>query len=364
MKAGFFKKKPFKERLRDTGFLLKNSFVIIGEDKDIKTPTIHMIILSVIISIFFYMSILMFFLGKLLIGFLLFFSFFILIFFRFFYDVRQKADQSWIVYNTIKGENVDYSDAHFHTKTQKGNLRKVAFVDCLVKHSCNKAGGGKVGILVGLFLAFLSEVWDLLSHYMLPAIVIEKKNLKEMVSNIKHLKNNIPATLVGVFGLDFVGNVIGSLFSGLFFILFFSSLGIGHLVSMFTDFAVVTLFNFSFSWVPIVLIFFIFSIVKIIYRKIIESIKVIYFTIFYVSIMKPMEIVPDKREQLTNYLLMERKEFVSEQKVSPNDEYINQLSSYISQYLTSGYSEEDVRNFLVSKGYSLEDVELAVSRLR
>ena len=34
-------KKPFKERLKDTGFLIKNSFTIVGKDEDIKKPTKH-----------------------------------------------------------------------------------------------------------------------------------------------------------------------------------------------------------------------------------------------------------------------------------------------------------------------------------
>jgi len=56
-----FTKKPFKDRLKDTGFLIKNSFTIIGKDKDIKTPTIHMIVLSTIITTFIYSAILTFF---------------------------------------------------------------------------------------------------------------------------------------------------------------------------------------------------------------------------------------------------------------------------------------------------------------
>ena len=41
-----FHKKSFGDRLKDTGFLLKNSFKVIGKDKDIIKPTIHITILS------------------------------------------------------------------------------------------------------------------------------------------------------------------------------------------------------------------------------------------------------------------------------------------------------------------------------
>ncbi len=59
-----FTKKPFKDRLKDTGFLIKNSFTIIGKDKDIKTPTIHMIVLSIIMRTLIYLSILFFIIGN------------------------------------------------------------------------------------------------------------------------------------------------------------------------------------------------------------------------------------------------------------------------------------------------------------
>jgi hypothetical protein len=41
-----FRKEPFKKRLKDTGYLLKNSFGIVAKDEDIKTPTIRMIVLD------------------------------------------------------------------------------------------------------------------------------------------------------------------------------------------------------------------------------------------------------------------------------------------------------------------------------
>jgi len=54
-------RKPFKDRLKDTGFLLKNSFTIIGKSKDIKAPTIHIIALSILITTFIFASLFSFF---------------------------------------------------------------------------------------------------------------------------------------------------------------------------------------------------------------------------------------------------------------------------------------------------------------
>ncbi|OQX71136.1 hypothetical protein B6D52_02470 [Candidatus Parcubacteria bacterium 4484_255] len=359
-----FTRKPFKDRLKDTGFLIKNSFTIVGKDKDIKTPTIHMIIFSLIIIIFFYSTILIFISGKfVIIGvLLLLLTIFILIPFGFFYNVRQKADQSWMVYNTICGKDINYNDAHNHTKTEKGKLRIIAFVNILMKYTKNQKGNKK-GIMA-LFLSFLNEVWDLLSHYMLPAVVIEQKPLKEIIPEIKSLKTNVPATLAGVFGIDFVGNVTGWLFGGIFFVSLLISVGIGYLISMFTEATVITIGSFSFSWVPVFIMLFLVSIIAGVYKKILESIKVIYFTIFYTSIMRPMNISQELRGELTNYLLMQKSDFALHQKPTPNQQYIDKLSNYIRQYENSGYSEQQIKQFLASKGYSERDINSAINNIK
>ncbi len=313
-----FIKKSFKDRLKDTVFLIKNSFTIIKKDKDIKVPTIHMIILSLIVLVLFYSAILIFILGKFVtIGILLLaLVIVVLIPFSFFYNVRQKANQSWIVYNTVCGKDISYNDAHNHTKTEKGKLRMVALIDILMKYANSKKSNKKgiIGILINLFWGFLDEVWDLLSHYMLPAIVIEQKPLKEIIPKIKLLKTNVPAALVGVFGIDFAGNVVGLLFGATFLLSLLISVWIGYLISIFTEETVITINSFSFSWVPVFIILFLISIIGSAYNKIIESIKVIYFTIFYTSIMRPKNITQEFQAELTNYLLMKKQDSVLHHK--------------------------------------------------
>ena len=67
------------------------------------------------------------------------------------------------------------------------------------------------GFLVNMFLGFLEEVWDLVSNFMIPSVIIEEKSIKEIVPDLKKLKNNVPATLTGVFGIDFAGSAVKSL---------------------------------------------------------------------------------------------------------------------------------------------------------
>ena len=363
-----FRRKPFKDRLKDTGFLIKNSFTIIGKDKDIKKPTINMIVLSIVITTFIFISLFTFFSGQFVfIGILLLlFTLFVLIPFRFFYDVRQKADQSWIVYNTLAGKDISYSDAHEHTKSDKDKLRLIAFVDILMRYAGSQRGQKKgfMGLLINLFLTALVEVWDLLSHYMLPAVVIEQRPLKEIVPELKALKNNVPATLAGVFGIDFVGNVIRSLLFPIYLLFLAISIGIGYLVSPAIESTVITIANFSFSWVPVLIMMYFVFIISGILKKIVESIKVIYFTIFYTSITRPMIITPSIRNEITNYLLMQKSDFTSQTKPTPQSQYINQLANYIQQYENRGYSEQQIVQFLLSKGYSQRDLNSAIRKIR
>lgn len=363
-----FAKKPFKDRLKDTGYLVKNSFMIIGKDKDIRTPTIHMIILSLAITVLIYSAILLFLIGKFVALGIIFLlgALFFLMPFRFFYDVRQKADQSWIVYNTICGRDISYTDAHSHTKSEKGKLRTIALVDILMKYAKSQKGRGRgiAGMLITLFFSFLEEVWDLLSHYMIPAIAIEQKPIREILPQIKALRNNVPAALVGVFGIDFVGSVVGSLFMGIFFIVLLLSFGIGYIVAQFTQFASMTVGGISFSWMPIFVALFLVSAIGTVYRKVVESVKVIYFTIFYASISRPMEIRKEMRAELTNYLLMKKSDFATGQDSSQKQQYIGRLSDYIRQYENRGYSEQQIKQFLLSKGYSEKDVNSAIRNIK
>src|SRR3989344_8302539 len=157
-----FAKKPLTARLKDTGYLLKHSFTVIGKDEDIKKPTIRMAVYSSIVttliflSLFFLFSQTLQFLGVIL----LIFTILFLIPFGFFYYTRQKANQSWIVYNTITGKDISYADAHLHTKTQKSSLRIVAVLDIVVKFFAGQRNQdqGIVPFLINLFLAALLEV--------------------------------------------------------------------------------------------------------------------------------------------------------------------------------------------------------------
>jgi ABC-type multidrug transport system fused ATPase/permease subunit len=319
--TGTFTKKPFKERLKDTGYLIRHSFTIIGKDKDIKTPMIKMGIRTTLLRTLFFISLLPVInagsqssSGYIALSVLFWFLMVVvLIPVRFFYDVRQKAHLCWIVYNTLCGKDISYRDAVKHNRQQKGKLKMLALGEFAEKYASTFKKDS--GFLINLFLGFLSEVWDLLSHFMLPSVVIEQKKLKEIAPDLKSLKKNVPATLTGVFGLDFAGDTVKGFLYGFALMLTLLSLVAGWLLAFVTSAGVVSFGSgagFAFSWIPVYITIFIIAIVLGLIGKLVESIKVIYFTVFYTSIKQPERIAPKMRKDLTHYLKLQEEEEIQE----------------------------------------------------
>lgn len=97
--------------------------------------------------------------------------------------------------------------------------------------------------------------------------IVEQKPLKQLVPQIKSLRNNVPATLVGVFGIDFVGNVIGKILFPIYLITLAIGVGVGFLVISVTLNTVWTIGGFSFLWVPVFIALYIVFIIRAIVKK-------------------------------------------------------------------------------------------------
>jgi len=362
-----FTKKPFKDRIKDTGYLLKNSFKVIGKDEDIIKPTIRMAVYSSIMTILLFLSIAFLFFHNILflVGVLLLpFTIIVLGTYRYFYYIKQKACQSWIVYNTITGKDISYADSKQHIKSERGKLTFIAFIDLIMAHVNAQKGSrqGIKGMLIHIFLAGLVEIWDLLSHYMIPAVVIEKKKLKELVPQIKALKNNVPATLAGVFGIDFVGNVVHTVVVPIYLLMIVISLGVGYGIALITETTAVTIGPITFSWVPVVLMIFIVAIIANIISIFVQSTKVIYFTIFYTSITRPTEIDHSMRGEMTHYLLMD-KEVAPAKGKEKLSEHAQKLVDYIDTHMKHS-SAKEIKKFLIEHKHPEKDIEAALKFLK
>lgn len=233
----------------------------------------------------------------------------------FFYNYREMA-QSWLVYETICGRDRSYGDAKRAAGERKAGVRKLAGLDILMAYLMSQRSDESTGIaswLVNLFLSGLEEVWDLVNHYMLPAIAVDRLSLTDGVRKMKELRNEVPETLVGVFGIDFIGRIVGQVTGSLYVILTLGAAGAMYLGGEILPEA----FAFTFqenpigsgplvlNILPLIIGVYIGKVAGVLFERTVTSVKVVYFTIFYTQITHPERIADDLQDQLVRYLRME-----------------------------------------------------------
>lgn len=216
-----------------------------------------------------------------------------------------RAAQSWIVYHTFKGENISYKEG---LSRARKNLLDIFLLSSLelvfgaisrkLKSGSQQSGGlwSLLNLLLIIAGAAVEEGWDLMGNYLLPGSIIPEKNLGEAISNIKDIKENVPGALVGVFGIDFVGNAVKGYMT--FMVI------IGVLLSMVAFFITenVLLIYVIYMLVLLAIIASFFG------RIVIDMVKTIYFTIFYAVLTASDEIPDDLMEEATHYLNKEHLE--------------------------------------------------------
>jgi hypothetical protein len=308
------KKAPFKEQLKNTFFLLKNTFKILWRNKDIIKPTMVSIYYSVILRVLFFIMIGSFFINP-LIWVILLLIWFIAFVYKFFYLAKQKSNQSYLVYNTISWNNISYNNSLVYIKNDFNKYKSIAFID-MARLYIEKANNWEKSwikwMIVGLILSWLEEVLDLISNYLLPAMVIENKSITNVKDDLKEVKNNIPQALVWVFWIDFLWSAINTLFGLIYFFMIIIAWLIGWWMWFISETMIITIADNNISLLPWIISIVIISIISVIILRLVDGVKVVYFTIFYTNIMKPDSIADDLKDELQKYLQF--KETVKEEK--------------------------------------------------
>lgn len=305
----------FTDRLSRVGYLLKNTFTVVGRDTDIITPLIAMVVYtSVMVTAFFVGVTAIFLEAGAVIG--VSFGIAVLLYlYKFFYFNYKEMGQSWLVYETICGRDRSYGDAKQKARDRKSGVRKLAFLDMamayLMSQRSNSRGWGQK--LINLFLAGLNEVWDLVNHYMLPAIAVDNLSLTDGITQMKQLRNQVPKTLTGVFGIDFIGRIVGQINGTIYFVLFLLAAAAGY----FGTGALPEAFSFTIpenpvteapvlvNVLPLVVLIYIGKVIGAAFERFVTSVKVIYFTIFYTQITHKDRIAEELQPELVRYLKME-----------------------------------------------------------
>lgn len=318
-----FRRPGIGERLGQLGYLLKHTFSIVGRDFDILAPLVRMAIYGVVLVTVFFLGILAIAMDAGGWGVLLLMIAAGLFIYKFFYYNRQELAQSWLVFETACGNDRDMEGARGRAAELKGQARRLALLDMMASWIASRRGSndkqGIGGTLINLILAGLTEVWDLANHFLLPAVAVDRLDLREGASRLGRLKDNVPETLVGVFGIDIMGRAVGTIMAPLYMLLVLAGIGTGvwlgdSLPAALSAGQVGALFpgeypgwspvrpDTVFNWMPLLVCLWIGKMAGTVFERVVTSVKVIYFTLFYARLMHAESLAPDIREDLENYL--------------------------------------------------------------
>lgn len=314
------KQPGFKERLSQLGYLLKHTFTLIGRDPGIIRPWIRMALYGLIMSNLFFFGILAIALDSGGIGTYLILAAVLMFLYKFFYYTRQEMRQSWLVSEALQGRQRTAEEAGARIASLKPMARSIAWLDMLVAWLINMARrSNKAGAAVRIFMKGIEEVWDLLNHYLLPSAAVDGYGVRDGVSRMKTLQDNVPETLAGVFGIDIASRAVGAVMGPVYFIFILLALGLGLWVgesipafyagdvramlnNLEADFLPATL---HFSWLPLFIAIWLGKLGSVVLERMTTSVKVIYFSIFYMRITHTDHIIPEIRQELDGYLRME-----------------------------------------------------------
>lgn len=308
------------ERLKQLGYLLKHTFTIIGRDPGIVRPWVRMAIYGAIMVCVFFAAVTAYVVGAGSVGTLLLLVAIALFIYKFFYYTRQELRQSWLVSETLKGDKRSADEAKARVRELAWTARKIALIDMFVAWMMAMARkSDKAGALVRLFMRGIEEVWDLVNHYLLPSAAVDGYGIRDGVGRMGTLKDNVPETLAGVFGIDIAARAVGTIMAPVYFVLFVGAIALGLWVgdalpafyagdvrqmldNVEADFLPAEM---HFSWLPVLIAIWIGKIGSVVLERVTTSVKVIYFSIFYMRITHVDEIIPEIRDELDGYLRME-----------------------------------------------------------
>ncbi|MBL39422.1 MAG: hypothetical protein CMP07_13535 [Xanthomonadales bacterium] len=313
------RKPGFGERLRQLGYLFKHTFTLVGRDPGIVRPLARMSIYGAVTTSVFFCALLAFGLDADGTGIALLLAAIGLFIYKFFYYNRQELRQSWLAAETLQGRKRSAAEAAARVDELAWTARKLALIDMLVARLAQLARGEKAGFLVRIVAGALVEVWDLVNHYLLPAAAVDGLGIRDGVARMHKLRDNVPETLAGVFGIDIAARAVGAIMGPVYLLLVVGSgalgLWIGNDLPAFHVGGMADLLgrtgidvdaeSLYFAWLPTLIALWIGKLGSVVLERTTTTVKVIYFTVFYMRITHGDAIIDEIRGELDSYLRME-----------------------------------------------------------
>nr|WP_298248998.1 hypothetical protein [uncultured Halomonas sp.] len=309
-----------RERVQQLGYLLKNTLSLVGRDPGILRPWVRMSLYAVVMTSLFFIAVIALWGGSGSIGSAALLLCLVLFVYKHFYYTRQELRQSWLVSGALQGQQRTAAEAGARVKTLKGSARGIALIDILLGGMLSWAlRSGPGNALMTLLLKGVGEAWDLVNHYLLPSVVIDGHGIREGVSRIPRLKESVPETLVGVFGIDIAAKAVGTIMFPVYGLLVILGLIVG--IWLGDPQSAYYIGNplegtslagsgplpesLHITILPILIALWLAKLVGVVLERMAASVKVVYFSIFYMRITHPDDIVEDIRDELEAYLRLE-----------------------------------------------------------
>jgi Family of unknown function (DUF6159)/Membrane domain of glycerophosphoryl diester phosphodiesterase len=191
---------------------IKESFSLIGKDADVIKPSFYSIFVGVFFTIF--SIIIMLFLNSgLNLGNVFYLLAFLVLLGNYFISYFFTGMTAFLVYDYFKDGDATMSEAWVATKKNKFTILYLAIISAVVNIILSvlrgKSRRGAVGGISNMVLGFIEKAWTVGTYFMIPAIVIEDRDLGSAVERTTQIiKRNLLPIGVGEIAVGLVTGIL------------------------------------------------------------------------------------------------------------------------------------------------------------
>ena len=284
------------DKVKTVGNIFKASYDLANQNPAVYSPISKLIIfafLDIIVLIYFLLGVFevvalpLYGLGLLVFLFLTFI-------YKYFFNAKMEMRLSWILYQTLLGENPSPKEAKSFVKEHNWKRIQIAFADMFfnkIKTGRKKKSQGFIGMISKMILGMIGEAWRFVNHFLISAMVIEELGLKDAVSKLKEIKGNVAEGVGGFFAIDVVLLAFKNFVRIIDVLFILAGFGLTSLLD--AEIFVFLGFGMAFLTDSILLSFD-------------KIVKVAYYTVFYTYLTRADEISEHKTSEAINYLKLEK----------------------------------------------------------
>jgi len=193
---------------------IKESFNLIGKDADVIKPSFYSIFVGVFFTIF-SVIIMLFLESGLNFGSMFYLLAFLVLLGNYFISYFFTGMTAFLVYDYFKDGDATISEAWAATKKNMFTILYLAIISAIVNiilgvlRGKAQRGRGAVGGLSGMILGLIEKAWTVGTYFMIPAIVIEDRDLGSAVERTTQIiKRNLLPIGVGEIAVGLVTGIL------------------------------------------------------------------------------------------------------------------------------------------------------------